>query len=60
MRAGVTLEATLPGQPIDIMADKVRLRQIILNLLSNGVKFTSAVRPRPEGRCHRHADPEPA
>ena len=40
--AGVTLEATLPGQPIDIMADKVRLRQIILNLLSNGVKFTSA------------------
>jgi PAS domain S-box-containing protein len=40
--AGVTLEATLPGQPIDIMADKVRLRQIILNLLSNAVKFTSA------------------
>jgi PAS domain S-box-containing protein len=40
--AGVTLEASLPPQPIDIMADKVRLRQIILNLLSNGVKFTSA------------------
>jgi signal transduction histidine kinase len=40
--AGVTLDTTLPGQPIDIMADKVRLRQIILNLLSNGVKFTSA------------------
>ncbi|HYI70534.1 MAG TPA: PAS domain-containing sensor histidine kinase, partial [Skermanella sp.] len=40
--AGVTLEADLPQQPIDIMADKVRLRQIILNLLSNGVKFTSA------------------
>jgi PAS domain S-box-containing protein len=39
--AGVTLDTTLPGQPIDIMADKVRLRQIILNLLSNGVKFTS-------------------
>jgi PAS domain S-box-containing protein len=39
--AGVELEATLPVQPIDIMADKVRLRQIILNLLSNGVKFTS-------------------
>jgi PAS domain S-box-containing protein len=40
--AGVMLEADLPQQPIDIMADKVRLRQIILNLLSNGVKFTSA------------------
>jgi signal transduction histidine kinase len=40
--AGVKLDITLPGQPIDIMADKVRLRQIILNLLSNGVKFTSA------------------
>src|SRR4051794_17147632 len=40
--AGVTLDTTLPGQPADIMADKVRLRQIILNLVSNGVKFTSA------------------
>jgi PAS domain S-box-containing protein len=40
--AGVALEATLPVQPTDIIADKVRLRQIILNLLSNGVKFTSA------------------
>ena len=40
--AGVTLEASLPPQSIDIMADKVRLRQIILNLLSNGVKFTSS------------------
>ena len=38
----MTLETTLPGQALDIMADKVRLRQIILNLLLNGVKFTSA------------------
>ena len=48
--AGVTLEASLPPQPIDIMADKVRLRQIILNLLSNGVKFTSAA------ECDRRVD----
>jgi PAS domain S-box-containing protein len=40
--AGVTLDTTLPGQPVEILADKVRLRQIILNLLSNGVKFTTA------------------
>jgi len=39
--AEVTLEASLPSRQVDIMADKVRLRQIILNLLSNGVKFTS-------------------
>jgi signal transduction histidine kinase len=36
------LDTTLPSQPLEIMADKVRLRQIILNLVSNGVKFTSA------------------
>ena len=67
--AGVTLDATLPGQPVDIMADKVRLRQIILNLLSNGVKFTSAsdhdrrvditvtpTRHRLEIRVSRHGD----
>ncbi len=39
---GVDLAVILPPQPIRIRADRRAIKQIALNLLSNGVKFTPA------------------
>ena len=38
--AGLTIEATLPGEPLIIEGNVSRLRQIAVNLLSNAIKFT--------------------
>jgi signal transduction histidine kinase len=38
----VQLSANLPPRPVSLLADEARLTQIIVNLLSNGVKFTPA------------------
>ena len=40
--AGVELAAETPALPIPVCADRRALKQILLNLLSNGVKFTPA------------------
>jgi cell cycle sensor histidine kinase DivJ len=40
--AGVVLRANLPGAPMVIKADSRALKQIVLNLLSNALKFTPA------------------
>ena len=40
--AGVELTAETPATPIPVYADRRALKQILLNLLSNGVKFTPA------------------
>ncbi|MDE3114306.1 MAG: MASE1 domain-containing protein [Pseudomonadota bacterium] len=40
--AGVTLSAEIPASPVMVCADRRALKQVLLNLLSNGVKFTPA------------------
>ncbi len=37
---GLTFEVGLPSMPVEITTDRVRLEQILLNLATNGVKFT--------------------
>jgi two-component system cell cycle sensor histidine kinase PleC len=39
---GVTLSTDLPEQPLEVVADTVKLKQVLLNLLTNAVKFTPA------------------
>jgi cell cycle sensor histidine kinase DivJ len=39
-RAGVTLRAVLPIEPLEADADRRALKQITLNLISNALKFT--------------------
>lgn len=38
--AGVKLRAALPPKPIDVDADRRAIKQIVLNLVSNAIKFT--------------------
>jgi PAS domain S-box-containing protein len=37
---GLTLDFAWPAEPVDVLADAQRLRQVIGNLLSNALKFT--------------------
>ncbi|MDB4972656.1 MAG: Histidine kinase [Myxococcaceae bacterium] len=41
-KQGVTLALDLPSELPDLYVDEMRLRQILYNLLSNGIKFTPA------------------
>lgn len=37
---GLTLSASLPPGPLDMLGDRRRVEQVLLNLLSNAIKFT--------------------
>ena len=39
---GVNLELELPGTPLHLRADRRKLKQILVNLLANAIKFTEA------------------
>jgi signal transduction histidine kinase len=39
---GLTYEVRLPSEPVTVIADQDKLVQVLLNLLSNSVKFTPA------------------
>jgi cell cycle sensor histidine kinase DivJ len=38
--AGVNLRGVLPSEPLDVRADRRAIKQMVLNLVSNAVKFT--------------------
>ena len=53
---GIAIELDLTGGPDGILADEVRLRQVVFNLMSNAIKFTD----RGKVRLFAAAEPDEA
>ena len=51
-QADVTVHVSMPGAAVVLAADRVRLRQLLMNLLTNAIKFTPA-----GGRVDVRAEP---
>lgn len=41
-QAGVAVEVAVPSEPVTMHADRDRLRQLLMNLLTNAIKYTPA------------------
>jgi signal transduction histidine kinase len=50
---GLQLDSRLPDQPVHVIADRERIRQVLVNLTSNAIKYN-----KPNGQVWLEAEPQ--